>query len=73
MTPTRKLMLVSGNPLALLERLPGWWRGKAETRMEMARMCLDRGLDKEADEHLRIASEYERRAAAEDLTRRNGA
>jgi hypothetical protein len=68
MTPTRKLMLVSGNPLALLERLPGWWRGKAETRM-----CLDRGLDKEADEHLRIASEYERRAAAEDLTRRNGA
>lgn len=52
------------NPLAALERLPGWWLGKAETRRSLARDALDRRLDKLADEHLRAATEYERRALA---------
>lgn len=52
------------NPLAALERLPGWWLGKAETRRSLAREALDRHLEKLADEHLRAASEYERRARA---------
>jgi hypothetical protein len=52
----------SRNPLAALERLPGWWLGKAETRRLLARDALERRLDKVADEHLRAASEYEKRA-----------
>lgn len=52
------------NPLAALERLPGWWLGKAETRRSLARDALDHRLDKLADEHLRAATEYERKALA---------
>lgn len=50
--------------LASLERLPGWWLGAAETRRAFARDALNQRLDKIADEHLRAASEYERRARA---------
>ena len=58
---TRLALIRNHSPLAALEQLPGWWRGKADTRLELARDALARGLDKIADEHLRIASEYERR------------
>lgn len=52
----------SRNPIPALERLPGWWLGKAETRRALAREALEHRLDKLADEHLRAASEYEKRA-----------
>jgi hypothetical protein len=52
----------SRNPLAALERLPGWWRGKAETHRMLARDAMDRRLDALAEKHLRTATEYERRA-----------
>lgn len=46
--------------LARLERFSGWWRGLAKVRADEAREI---GLDNPAaDKHLRIASEYERRA-----------
>jgi hypothetical protein len=61
MTPSRKLMLVSGNPLALLERLPGWWTGKIITRQALIDQATS---DKEADEHHRMIAEYQRRAMA---------
>jgi hypothetical protein len=50
------------NPLARLERLPGWWLGKAETHRMLARDARDQRLDAIAEKHLRVASEYERRA-----------
>ncbi len=50
------------SPLAALERLPGWWRGKAETHRMLARDARDRRLDALAEKHLRVATEYERRA-----------
>jgi hypothetical protein len=56
------------NPLAALERLPGWWLGKAETRRMLARDAIEHRLDKVADEHLRAASEYERRAISLVIT-----
>lgn len=52
------------NPLAILERLPGWWLGKAEMRRMLARDARDQRLDTIADEHLRIAAEYERHATS---------
>jgi hypothetical protein len=58
---TRLALIRNHSPLAALEQLPGWWRGKADIRLVLAREALARGLDKIADEHLRIASEYERR------------
>jgi hypothetical protein len=58
---TRLALIRNHSPLAALEQLPGWWRGKADTRLALAREALAQGLDKLADEHLRIASEYERR------------
>jgi len=63
MTAATKPFLVSRgrNPLAALERLPGWWLGKAETRRTFAREAQALHLDKLADEHLRAATEYERR------------
>jgi hypothetical protein len=61
---TRLALIRDKNPLAALEALPGWWRGKADARLQMAREALAAGLDKLADEHLRIASEYERRIKA---------
>jgi hypothetical protein len=50
------------NPLAALERLPGWWLGKATTHRMLARDARDRRLDAVAEKHLRVAGEYERRA-----------
>jgi hypothetical protein len=58
---TRLALIRNHSPLAALEQLPGWWRGRADTRLALARDALARGEDKIADEHLRIASEYERR------------
>jgi hypothetical protein len=58
---TRLALIRNHSPLAALEQLPGWWRGKANTRLALAREALELGLDKQADEHLRIASEYERK------------
>jgi hypothetical protein len=58
---TRLALIRNHSPLAALEQLPGWWRGKADTRLALAREALALGQDKLADEHLRIASEYERR------------
>jgi hypothetical protein len=52
----------SRNPLAALERLPGWWLGKAVTHRMLARDARDRRLDAVAEKHLRVATEYERRA-----------
>lgn len=52
------------NPLAALERLPGWWLGKAETRRKFADEARQIGRDREADEHDRIAREYEARIKA---------
>lgn len=50
------------NPLPRLERLPGWWLGKAEARRMLARDARERRLDAQADEHLKVAIAYERRA-----------
>jgi len=61
---TRLALVRTQSPLAALERLPGWWQGKAKTRLLLAREALDLGLDKLADEHLRAASEYERKVKA---------
>lgn len=58
------LTIKSRSPLARLERLPGWWLGKAETRRMLARDARDRRLDDVADEHLRVAIEYERHATS---------
>jgi hypothetical protein len=58
---TRLALIRNHSPLAALEQLPGWWRGRADTRLALAREALQRGQDKVADEHLRIASEYERK------------
>jgi hypothetical protein len=52
------------NPLPRLERLPGWWLGKAETRRMLAQDARERRLDAQADEHLRTAIAYERRATS---------
>jgi hypothetical protein len=46
--------------LEFLERLEGWWRGKAQARLDHAR---DLGIySPHADEHLRLAAEYEQKA-----------
>jgi len=58
MTKPIRLVVSNANPLAMVERLPGWWRGKAKTRLWFAESATS---DKEADEHLRAASEYESR------------
>jgi len=58
---TRLALIRTQSPLAALEALPGWWKGKAATRLALAREALEHGLDKLADEHLRVASEYERK------------
>jgi hypothetical protein len=60
MTPVTE----SRNPLPALERLPGWWLGKAITRRMLARDAQERRLSEVAEEHLRAATEYERRAVA---------
>lgn len=52
------------NPLHRLERLPGWWLGKAETRRMLARDAREQRQDAQADEHMRVAIAYERRATA---------
>jgi len=52
------------NPLARLERLPGWWLGKAETRRMLARDARERRQDAQAEEHMRAAIAYERRATS---------
>ena len=52
------------NPLHRLERLPGWWLGKAETRRMLARDARERRQDAQADEHMRVAIAYERRATS---------
>ena len=52
------------NPLHRLERLPGWWLGKAETRRMLARDAREQRQDAQADEHRRVAIAYERRATA---------
>ena len=64
--PQHRILVTKRDPLAALERLPGWWIGKAETRRSFAQDALEARLDKLADEHLRAASEYERRAKALD-------
>jgi hypothetical protein len=58
------LIAKSRSPLARLERLPGWWLGKADTRRMLARDARERRLDEVADEHLRVAIECERRATS---------
>lgn len=55
------LIRTANNPIERLELLPGWWKGRAATRLAFAREALENGQDKIADEHLRAASEYERR------------
>jgi hypothetical protein len=67
---TRLALIRDRNPLAALERLPGWWKGKAAVRKEEAEIANAAGFEKHADEQLRIVREYEK---AEELTRRNGA
>jgi hypothetical protein len=52
------------NPLPRLERLPGWWLGKAEARRMLARDAREQRLDAQADEHLRTAIAYERYATS---------
>jgi hypothetical protein len=59
--------------MARLEALPGWWRGKASVRRDEADIAMAAGFEKHADEQLRIATEYEKKAMAETLTRNNGA
>ncbi len=56
------------NPLPALERLPSWWLGKAEMRRMLARDARDRRLHDVAEEHLRVATEYERRAVSLVIT-----
>lgn len=48
------------NPIAALERLPGWWRGAAAIRVEEAAQHAQHS--DEARRHLARAAEYERRA-----------
>jgi len=52
------------DPLPRLERLPGWWLGKAEARRMLARDAREQRLDAQAEEHLRVAIAYERRATS---------
>jgi hypothetical protein len=54
MTPSR-------NVLDRLERLSGWWLGKAEARRQLA---VQSASDREADEHHRKIAEYEKLARA---------
>jgi len=56
------------NPLPALERLPGWWLGKAELRRMLARDAREQRLHEIAEEHLRAATEYERRAISLVIT-----
>jgi hypothetical protein len=41
-----------------LHALPDWWRGAANTRLELAKRAHS---DTEAADHLRMAADYERR------------
>jgi hypothetical protein len=50
-------------PLARLEALPEWWSGKAWAHREAARECGRNFQPKMADLHLRIARDYEAKAA----------
>lgn len=59
----KHLKVASTKPMCCLSRLPEWWMGAAKMRLEFAREALNANLDKEADEHMRIAAEYERKAA----------
>ena len=52
------------NPLPRLERLPGWWLGKAEARRMLARDAREQRLDAQAEAHLRVAIAYERPATS---------
>lgn len=54
---TRLALIRDRNPLAALEALPGWWRGRASLRLELAREAYARGADREGDEHSRVAAE----------------
>jgi hypothetical protein len=58
---TRLALIRDRNPLALLERLPGWWTGKIITRQALIEQAAS---DKESDEHHRLIAEYQRRAMA---------
>lgn len=48
------------DPIATLERLPGWWRGAAAIRVEEAAQHAT--WSDEARRHLALAAQYERRA-----------
>lgn len=52
----------ASNPLAILEMQPGWWQGAAATRRQFQAEAEAAGHKREADEHARMASEYERKA-----------
>jgi hypothetical protein len=56
--------------MARLEALPGWISGKIIARKALLEQATS---DKERDQHHRLIGEYEKKAMAEDLTRRNGA
>jgi hypothetical protein len=47
--------------LAWLHGRAGWWTGAALAREQLAEQAAS---DKERDEHLRVMSDYERRAIA---------
>jgi len=49
------------SPLPRLERLAAWWRGKAETRRQLAEQATNIW---EADEHHLKIAEYEKLARA---------
>lgn len=51
--------MIARNPLAALERLPGWWRGAAAVRVEEAERHPS--WSDERRRHSMIAAEYERR------------
>jgi hypothetical protein len=57
--PKPRLVVKAENPLAALESLPGWHRGRADIRLQCAREAYARGADREGDEHARIAQEAE--------------
>jgi hypothetical protein len=61
---TTSVVTEARNPLPALERLPGWWLGKAITRRMLARDAQEQRLSEVAEQHLRAATEYERRAIA---------
>jgi len=58
---TRLAVVRTRNPMAVLERMPGWWKGRADMRLHFAQEALAQGLEDLASEHFRIATEYERK------------